>query len=113
MLERIKKHYNALQQFSDSVSELDSILKPYLSCSKSELQASMQPSEWIQYQADILYTMNSLAFTYLKLQGKSIPEDHPIQSELKRTQDTMKRVKQFLQEYGDEVPPLKHPRTGD
>ncbi|KAL0235035.1 hypothetical protein GEMRC1_001617 [Eukaryota sp. GEM-RC1] len=94
MSQRTKKHLDALQQLRAAIRQLSSELSPILSLS-DDLDSHFPASELIEIKSDILYTLNSLIFVYLKVKGKD-PSKHPIEEELTRTRQCRSKVKKFL-----------------
>lgn len=90
---------NALVDNLDaSIENLEEALQPYLETSLEETLAKCStPEEKAKAYNELLYITDSVLFALLNTSGIKT-ESHPIRSELARTQQSMKRLKEVKQQ---------------
>eukprot|EP01137_Pigoraptor_chileana_P012407 Opistho-2@64784 len=83
----------SIRAFEESVSTLESNLKPLLEAPLHEMRSKLEdPVDRAKFELTLAYAMNSLFWMYLNTQGVS-PADHPVKQELERIRGYMKKVK--------------------
>eukprot|EP00743_Colponemidia_sp_Colp-15_P005202 GILK01005597.1.p1 GENE.GILK01005597.1~~GILK01005597.1.p1 ORF type:complete len:145 (+),score=27.61 GILK01005597.1:46-435(+) len=82
-----------LSSFEDTISKLETHLKPLFETDINDLSAKLSPLESAKLNVMLAYGMDTLFYLYLKTQGVS-PLEHPIKGELDRVKSYMKKVKE-------------------
>jgi len=83
-----------LKWFNEKVEDVEATMKPLLGTSRNELVREMDSMEMIKIDLATSFTVNSLFWSYLVLQGVD-PKTHPIKQELDRVQSYMAKVKEI------------------
>jgi len=83
-----------LKWFNETVENVEETMKPLLNTSRAELVREMDSMETIKIDLATAFTVNSLFWSYLVLQGVD-PKSHPIKQELDRVQSYMAKVKEI------------------
>ncbi|CAJ1066695.1 nuclear nucleic acid-binding protein C1D [Xyrichtys novacula] len=83
-----------LTGFNTSVSVVQTMLEKLMSMPRNELQQKLDPLDQAKLDLMSAYTLNSLFWMYLVVQGVN-PREHGIKQELERIRTYMNRVKEI------------------
>ncbi|RKP33424.1 hypothetical protein BJ085DRAFT_13941 [Dimargaris cristalligena] len=72
---------DAIKEVSDNVDQLNQFLKPLTAAPLPETLSKFSPEERAQLQVILAYSINTLYWTYLKINGIP-PTSHPVMKEL-------------------------------
>ncbi|KAM6280465.1 nuclear nucleic acid-binding protein C1D [Porphyrio hochstetteri] len=86
--------HDYLTAFEKSLDSVDEMLKTMMSVSRSELLQKFEPLEQAKLDLVSLYTLNSVFWVYLAVQGIN-PKEHPVKKELERIRTYMNKVKEI------------------
>jgi len=83
-----------LKWFNETVENVEETMKPLLNTARTVLTREMDSMEMIKLDLATAFTVNSLFWSYLVLQGVD-PKTHPIKQELDRVQSYMAKIKEI------------------
>ncbi|KAM9562327.1 nuclear nucleic acid-binding protein C1D isoform 1-T1 [Guaruba guarouba] len=87
--------HDYLATFEQCLGSVEEMLKAMMLVSRSDLQ-KLEPLEQAKLDLVSVYTLNSLFWVYLTIQGVN-PKEHPVKQELERVKTYMNKVKEIAE----------------
>jgi len=86
--------HELLDDLSENIDDLETAIKPLLSQPISTLSSKLSPLEKAKLYTWLTYTIETILFSHIRLNGTEDPKSHPVFTELRRVQQYMQKVQQ-------------------